>query len=70
MQNQIFLKQPETSMRLAWYAGNAQFDNGQKCLSIHIDFVAGIRFAYPSIDGVRSVYDTQLNDRGVGHAPN
>lgn len=57
-------------MAAPWYVTDAQFDTGQKSQPIHIDFVADSRFAYPSIDGVHPVYDTHLNDRRVGHAPN
>lgn len=41
MQNQIF----EAALGIAepWYIKGVDFDAGQKCLSIHIDFVAGSR---------------------------
>lgn len=58
MQNQIF----EAALGIAdpWYIKGADFDAEQKCLSIHIDFVAGSRFAYPGIEGVHPVHDTQI----------
>ena len=57
MQNQIF----EAALGISdpWYIKGADFDAEQKCLSIHIDFVAGSRFAYPGIGGVHPVHDTQ-----------
>ncbi len=65
MQIQNSLKLREALLRFAWYAKDARFDIGQKCLPIHIDFVTGRRFAYPSIDGAHPVDDTHLNDRRV-----
>lgn len=52
-------------MAAPWYVRDARFDIGQKCLPIHIGFVTGRRFAYPSIDGAHPVYDTHLNDRRI-----
>ncbi|MHB9100405.1 MAG: hypothetical protein ACYC2E_02645 [Sulfuricella sp.] len=45
MQNQIF----EAALGIAhpWYVQGVDFDAEQKSLSIHIDFIAGSRFAYP-----------------------
>lgn len=58
MQNQIF----EAALGIAapWYIKGVEFDAGQKRLSIHIDFVAGSRFAYPGIEGAHPVHDTQI----------
>ncbi len=58
MQNQIF----EAALGIAapWYVKGVEFDAGQKNLSIHIDFVAGSRFAYPGVDGLHPVHDTQV----------
>lgn len=58
MQNQIF----EAALGIAnpWYINGVDFDAEQKNLSIHIDFVAGSRFAYPGIEGVHPVHDTQI----------
>lgn len=58
MQNQIF----EAALGIAdpWYIHGVEFDAGQKHLSIHIDFVAGSRFAYPGTEGAHPVHDTQI----------
>ncbi len=58
MQNQIF----EAALGIAapWYINGVDFDGGQRCLSIHIDFVVGSRFAYPGVEGVHPVHDTQI----------
>lgn len=58
MQNQIF----EAALGIAnpWYIKGVDFDVAHKSLSIHIDFVAGSRFAYPGIDGAHPVHDTQI----------
>ena len=58
MQNQIF----EAALGIAnpWYIKGVDFDAEQKSLSIHIDFVAGSRFAYPGVTGAHPVHDTQI----------
>ena len=58
MQNQIF----EAALGIVdpWFVQGVDFDAGQKSLSIHIDFVAGSRFAYPGIEGAHPVHDTQI----------
>ena len=58
MQNQIF----EAALGIAnpWYIKGVDFDAEHKHLSIHIDFVAGSRFAYPGIEGAHPVHDTQI----------
>jgi len=58
MQNQIF----EVALGIAnpWYIKDVEFDAEQKSLSIHIDFIAGSRFAYPGVEGVHPVHDTQI----------
>lgn len=58
MQNQLF----EAALGIAnpWYIKGVDFDAGQKSLSIHIDFVAGSRFACPGIEGAHPVHDTQI----------
>ena len=58
MQNQIF----EAALGIAspWYIKGVDFDAEQKSLSIHIDFVAGSRFAYPGVSGSHPVHDTQI----------
>lgn len=58
MQNQIF----EAALGIAnpWYIKGVDFDAEQKRLSIHIDFVAGSRFAYPGVEGAHPVHDTQF----------
>jgi transposase len=50
MQNKIF----EAALGIAnpWYIKGVEFDAEQKSLSIHIDFIAGSRFAYPGVEGV------------------
>ena len=58
MQNQIF--EAALGITYPWYIKGADFDAEQKCLSIHIDFVAGSRFAYPGVEGAHSVHDTQI----------
>jgi len=57
MQNQIF----EAALGIAspWYINGVDFDAERKTLSIHIDFVAGSRFAYPGVEGAHPVHDTQ-----------
>lgn len=56
MQNHIF----EAALGIAapWYVKGVDFDAGQKCLSIHIDFVAGSRFTYSGVEGAHPVHDT------------
>lgn len=58
MQNQIF----ESALGIAnpWYIKGVDFDAEQRSLSVHIDFVAGSRFAYPGIDGAHPAHDTQI----------
>lgn len=58
MQNQIF----EAALGIVnpWYIKGVDFDAEQKSLSIHIDFVAGSRFAYPGVESVHPVHDTQI----------
>ncbi|MFY9260292.1 MAG: ISL3 family transposase [Gallionella sp.] len=58
MQNQIF----EAALGIAnpWYIKGVDFDAGQKSLTIHIDFVAGSRFAYPGVEGAHPAHDTQI----------
>ena len=58
MQNKIF----ESALGISepWYINGVDFDAEQKSLSIHIDFVVGSRFAYPGIEGVHPVHDTQI----------
>jgi transposase len=58
MQNQIF----ETALGIAdpWFVKGVDFDAEQKSLSIHIDFIAGSRFAYPGMEGAHPVHDTQI----------
>ena len=42
-----------------WYVKDVQFELEKCTLTIEIDFERGTRFAYPSMDGVHPVYDTQ-----------
>jgi len=58
VQNKIF----ESALGISepWYINGVDFDAEQKSLSIHIDFVVGSRFAYPGIEGVHPVHDTQI----------
>uniref|UniRef100_E6QVK2 Transposase n=1 Tax=mine drainage metagenome TaxID=410659 RepID=E6QVK2_9ZZZZ len=58
MQNQIF----EAALGISnpWYIKGVDFDVERKHLSIHIDFVAGSRFAYPGIENAHPVHDTQI----------
>lgn len=58
MQNQIF--EAALGISAPWYIKGVDFDVERKSLSIHIDFVAGSRFAYPSIEGAHPVHDTQI----------
>ena len=41
-----------------WYVNGIDFDAEQKSLTIKIDFVAGTKFAHPSVDGFHPVHDT------------
>jgi transposase len=42
-----------------WVVQGVDFDAVQKTLTIHINFVAGSRFAYPGMEGAHPVHDTQ-----------
>ena len=45
-----------------WYIKGVDFDEEQKGLTIKIDFVAGTKFAHPSVDGFHPVHDTVLKE--------
>lgn len=42
-----------------WFIQAVDFDVTQKTLAIQINFMAGSRFAYPGIEGLHPVHDTQ-----------
>ena len=42
-----------------WFVQVIDFDAVQKILTLQINFVAGSRFAYPGMEGVHPVHDTQ-----------
>jgi transposase len=41
-----------------WYINGVEFDAAKKTLSIAVDFIAGSRFAVPSIEGSHPAHDT------------
>jgi len=43
-----------------WYIKGVDFDAENKSLTIKIDFIAGSKFAHPSVDGFYSAHDTVL----------
>ncbi len=57
MQKQLF----EMALGIAkpWFVRDVEFDPGSKILTIHIDFVAGTRFAVAGAEGSHPVHDTQ-----------
>jgi transposase len=57
-QNQLF----EAALGVVepWHVQGVEFDADRKTLSIHIDFIAGSRFAHPGADGLHPVHDTQI----------
>jgi transposase len=58
MQNQLF----EAALGIAkpWYVNGVAFDAAEKTLTIDVDFVAGARFAVPSVAGMHPVHDTRI----------
>jgi transposase len=42
-----------------WYVRDVAFDAGKRLLTISIDFPKGTRFAYPGVEGLHPVHDTQ-----------
>jgi transposase len=57
MMNVLF--QSALGIKAPWHIHNLQFDEPKKTLVIEIDFQRGTRFAYPGIDGLHPVHDTQ-----------
>jgi hypothetical protein len=41
-----------------WYITGVEFDVERKTLAIHVDFVAGSRFAVPGVEGAHPAHDT------------
>ncbi len=50
----------ETALGIAapWYINGIAFDVEKKTLAIHVDFVAGSRFALPGVEGAHPAHDT------------
>ncbi len=58
MTNQLFAA--ALGITAPWFVETVDFDAGQRRLTIHVDFVAGIRFAHPKAAGDHKVHDTQV----------
>ena len=58
MMNSLF--ESALGIKTPWHIQNLQFDEANKTLIIEIDFKRGTRFAYPGIDGLHPVHDTQI----------
>jgi len=58
MTNQLFAA--ALGITAPWFVETVDFDAGQRRLTIHVDFVAGSRFAHPKAAGDHKVHDTQV----------
>jgi transposase len=58
MTNQLFAA--ALGITAPWFVDMVDFDAGQRRLTIHVDFVAGSRFAHPKAAGDHKVHDTQV----------
>jgi len=58
MTNQLFAA--ALGITAPWFVERVDFDAGQRRLTIHVDFVAGSRFAHPKAAGDHKVHDTQV----------
>ena len=58
MTNQLFAA--ALGITAPWFVERVDFDAGQRRLTIHVDFVAGSRFAHPKAAGEHKVHDTQV----------
>jgi len=58
MTNQLFAA--ALGITAPWFVETVDFDAGQRRLTIHVDFVAGSRFAHPKAVGDHKVHDTQV----------